>query len=76
MIIKVVIEFWQSNILGFTAQPTLAGIGLFALGAYYLCTGHGFFHQTHRENLRDAIEESEWLNEERFAMKGSIGAQV
>ena len=39
------------------------GIGLFALGVYYLATGHCFFHQTQRENLRDAIEKSQWLND-------------
>ncbi|MBY0542720.1 MAG: J domain-containing protein [Sphingobacteriaceae bacterium] len=41
----------------------LTGVGLFALGAHYLYSGQCFFAQTQREQLRDAIEQSPWVQE-------------
>ena len=57
--------FWKVIVANIAIAFT--GVGLFALGAYYLATGHCFFHQTQRENLRDAIEESTWLQDEKLA---------
>jgi hypothetical protein len=34
------------------------------LGVYYLYKSQSFFAQTHRENFRDAIEQSDWLQKE------------
>ena len=41
----------------------LTGIGLLALGAYYLHSGQCFFAKTQREKLRDAIKQDAWLQE-------------
>jgi len=48
------------------------GVGLLALGGYYLATGHCFFHQTHRENLRDKIEKSPWLQQDQAIAINSV----
>ncbi|STX81613.1 Ankyrin repeat protein [Legionella busanensis] len=40
------------------------GLGLFAIGAHYLLTGHAFFAKTKRQQCIDSIEANFWLSKE------------